>query len=83
MTSRQRVTKALNHQEPDRIPIDMGTAVTSIHIEAYIELKKYLGINKTEPVIIDMMQQVVEVEEPILQRFNVDTRQLFIKSAKP
>lgn len=83
MTPRQRVLEALDHKEPDRVPIDMGTAVSSIHIEAYMELKKYLGINKTEPVIIDMMQQVVEVEEPVLKRFNVDTRQLFIKSARP
>jgi len=83
MTPRERVIKSIEHREPDRIPIDMGTAVSSIHIEAYRKLKKYLGIDKTEPRIIDMMQQVVEIEEPVLQRFNVDTRQLFIKSAKP
>lgn len=79
MESRERVLKSLEHKEPDRIPIDMGSPVTSIHIEAYTKLKKYLGINKTKPRIQDNMQQVVEVDEPILQRFAVDTRHLCLK----
>ncbi|MFW6138296.1 MAG: uroporphyrinogen decarboxylase family protein [Spirochaetota bacterium] len=83
MTPRQRLVEALNHREPDRVPIDMGTAVSSIHIDAYRRLKKYLGFDGAGPRIIDMMQQVVAVEESVLQRFRVDTRQLFIKSAKP
>ena len=45
MTSRTRVMQALNHQEPDRIPIDMGaTCVTSIVKKTYIELKQRLGL---------------------------------------
>jgi uroporphyrinogen decarboxylase len=59
MKSRGRVLKVLEHKEPDRIPIDMGSAVTSIHIEAYIKLKKCLGINKIKSRILNNMQQVV------------------------
>ena len=29
MNSRQRVITALNHQEPDRIPIDLGGTIVS------------------------------------------------------
>jgi len=29
MTSRERVQIALNHQEPDRVPIDLGGTVVS------------------------------------------------------
>ena len=82
MKSRERVLKTLEHKEPDRIPIDLGSAVTSIHKEAYIELKNYLGLNGTELQILDHMQQVVEVDEPILQRFNADTRHIHLKPAK-
>jgi hypothetical protein len=35
MTPRQRVIDALSFKEPDRVPIDMGTTVTCIEIEAY------------------------------------------------
>ena len=28
MTSRERVLTAINHQEPDRVPIDLGTSDT-------------------------------------------------------
>ena len=37
--------QALNHQEPDRVPIDLGaTCVTSIVKKTYIELKQNLGM---------------------------------------
>lgn len=45
MTSRERVVAALNHEEPDRVPIDFGaTYNTSVNAIAYNRLKKHLGI---------------------------------------
>ncbi len=45
MTSRQRVVAALNHQEPDRVPIDFGSNYnTSVNVIAYNRLKKHLGV---------------------------------------
>jgi len=82
MKPRERLLRTLEHKEPDRIPIDIGSPVTSIHIEAYIKLKKHLGINRTKPGILDMMQQVVVVDEPVLKRFSVDTRHLCLKPKK-
>ena len=36
MNSRQRVQASLNHQQPDRVPLDMGsTAVTGIAAATY------------------------------------------------
>ena len=44
MNSRQTLKLALNHQEPDRIPFDLGgTVLTSIHVNAYRKLRRYLG----------------------------------------
>ena len=82
MKPRERVVKALEHKEPDRIPVDMGSPVTSIHVKAYVRLKKYLGINEKNPRIIDNMQQIVEVDEPVLERFSVDIRHIHLKPAK-
>ena len=35
---------SLNHQEPDRLPIDFGAMVDGINAIAYNRLKKYLGM---------------------------------------
>ena len=83
MTSKDRLLKSFSHQEPDRIPIDMGTPVSSIHREAYVRLKDYLALNGGGFKVIDKMQQIVEIEEPVLDRFSVDTRQLHLKPATP
>jgi len=72
MTSRQRVLKAIHHEEPDRLPIDLGgMASTGIMAIAYARLKEHLGING-ETRIFDMGQQLAEVEPEILSRFGVD-----------
>ncbi len=51
MTSHERVQAALNHQEPDKIPFDLGgTMVSGINISALVELKKHLGLEKPAEV---------------------------------
>jgi uroporphyrinogen decarboxylase len=82
MTSRERVRAALSRTEPDRVPIDIGTPVTSIHREAYVALRAHLGLDPRSPVILDSMQQIVVVDEDVLERFRVDTRQLALKPAR-
>jgi len=45
MNSRQRVMKALNHEEPDMVPVDMGsTENTTLTRIAYINLRRHLGM---------------------------------------
>jgi len=47
MNARQRVNMALNHQEPDRIPFDLGgTVLTSIHVNAYRNLVDEAAIHR-------------------------------------
>ena len=73
-THRERMLAALNHEEPDRVPIDFGGAeFTSITFGAYEKLKKHLGVDEpTEPMSI--IHSVVHPAESILKRFGVDTR---------
>ncbi len=73
MTPRQRVLTALNHQPPDRVPIDLGGNQTGIHKLAYQALLDHLGI-RDEMVIMDAVQQLAQPCEALLQRFHVDTR---------
>ena len=73
MTSRQRVLKALNHQIPDRVPIDLGGFQTGIHRKAYAELLDFLGI-KDKIIILDPAQGLAKPCEEVLERFHVDIR---------
>lgn len=73
MTSRERVLKAIRHEEPDRLPIDLGgMASTGIMAIAYARLKEHLGITTGEIRLCDVPQQLAEVEPEILTRFGVD-----------
>jgi uroporphyrinogen decarboxylase len=73
-THRDRILAALNHEEPDRVPIDFGGAeFTTITLAGYERLKKYLGVTTpTEPMSI--IHSVAHPAEEILERFGVDTR---------
>ena len=74
MNSRERVLAALNHQVPDRVPIDFGSfpGATSINVQAYQNLLDYLGL-KREVRIANILMFTAEVDEDILDRFHVDT----------
>ena len=73
MTSRERVLKALNHEEPDRCPIDCGgTRVTGIHADLYAQMGEYLGIDTELPKVWDQFQWLARVEEPLRTRFQGD-----------
>ncbi len=75
MTSRQRVLKALNHEIPDRVPIDLGGFQTGIHARAYAELLAHLDI-EDKIKILDPVQQLAKPCEELLERFHVDIRYL-------
>lgn len=75
MNSRERVSAALNHKEPDRIPYDLGaTATTGIHINAYKALRDFLGLPKKQPRIFNMLEQIAYVDDDVLAKLNVDTK---------
>ena len=74
MTSRERVRRAINHQEADRVPLDLGsTLVTGIAASVYARLKKNLGIEGGSVRVYDPFQMLAEVEEPVKKKLGVDT----------
>lgn len=77
MNSRERVMAAINHKEPDKVPIDFGAMrSTGIMAIAYNRLKQHLGITTGETFVYDVMQQLAEPEAWILDRFQADVEQL-------
>jgi uroporphyrinogen decarboxylase len=74
--------QALNHHEPDRIPIDLGaTCVTSIVKKTYIELKEYLGMPVEQIKMFDYVQQLPYVDNALMERFGVDFRMVQMPAA--
>lgn len=73
MTARERVLAAIRHQEPDRVPIDMGATPSSgISAIAYGRLKSHLGVTRGHNRVYDVVQQLAQPEEEILDRFRID-----------
>lgn len=57
MSSRQRVLCALDHQQPDRVPIDLGMHYsTGISAFAYHHLREYLGLDTSRIEVPDLVQ---------------------------
>src|SRR5512139_3431468 len=82
MNPRERVLLALNHKEPDRIPVDLGaTIVSSITRRSYIDLKSSLGMPLEEIKMLDYVQQLPYVDEDLMQRFGVDFRMVQLPAA--
>jgi uroporphyrinogen decarboxylase len=77
LKSRERVLAALRHEEPDRVPIDLGAhRSTSIHIGTLCRLRRHLGLEKRRLRLYDVMQQLGDVDEDVLGRFHVDVAQI-------
>jgi len=77
MTSRARVLAALNHCEPDRIPVDLsGHRSSGIAALAYPKLRQFLGLPAVPIRVYDVVQQLAIVDEDVLERFGVDTIEL-------
>lgn len=73
MNSRERVLSAINHQEPDRVPIDLGsTLTTGIHAIAYTRLKEHLGMSGGHVRIHDSGQQLAVIENEMLEYLKAD-----------
>ena len=81
MNSRERVLAALNHQTPDRVPVDLGGGVSGIHINAYKGLLKMLDIEDPNITFYDFVQQIVIPCPAVLDRLHIDTRHLYPNGA--
>jgi uroporphyrinogen decarboxylase len=82
LTSRERVEKALSHQEADRVPLDLGsTPFTTIHLEVARKLHKHFGLEDAGYEFISFGAQAVRPHPYIREQFSIDTYGVF--SAPP
>lgn len=77
MNPRQRVLAALDHREPDQVPIDCsGHRSSGIAAIVYPRLRERLGLPPTTIRVYDPIQQLAVLDEDVLDRFGIDTIEL-------
>jgi len=76
MNPRERVVKTLNHQEPDAIPIDIGSVgATTLLIPTYENLNHHLGFNG--PIrVMEPEFHLAMMDEEVLQKLHIGLRSL-------
>jgi len=73
MTGRQRVLKALNHEEPDRVPLDLGgTIMSGIMAHALDRLRRHLRLELRPVRVYEAFQMLGEVEMDVAERLGID-----------
>jgi len=77
MTSRERILTALNHREPDRVPVDLGAHRSSgISAIAYPRLRAALGLEPRPIRVYDPVQQLAIVDDDVLDWAGADAIEL-------
>jgi len=73
LTSRERILMAINHREPDRVPVDLGATPSSgISALGYDKLKKLIGMDSHPTLVYDVVQQLAQPHMQVLDKFGVD-----------
>ena len=73
MNSRERVILALNHQKPDKVPVDLGaTAVSGISVWALDKLRKALKLDNKIVKVQEPLQMLGYVENDIMDALSID-----------
>jgi len=77
MTSKEKVQRALNHQEVE-IPVDFGsTGVTGIHCKVIEGLRRHYGLEERSVKVIEPFQMLGEVDEELQQIIGTDITGIF------
>lgn len=80
LTPRERVLKALNHEEPDRVPLGLGASGASVTDDVYFKLKDYFGIKgDVEPFRSGHGDNIYDPR--VFDCLGVDFRHVFLRSS--
>lgn len=81
LTSRDRLIATLNHQQPDRVPIDFGgTAVTGIHASCVAALRDHYGLEKRPVRVHEPYQMLGLVEDDLGEAMGLDVVGTFARN---
>ncbi len=82
LTSRERVRRALHHEEPDRVPLDVGGGQsTAVVVEAYEKLDRHLGI-QSPTVMMNEALRLVRLDGQTQERLGSDVVPVRLKAPR-
>jgi hypothetical protein len=78
MTPKQRIRAAIDHQQPDKLPIDFGSSfITGIHCSVVEQLRDHYKLEKRPVKICEPYQMLGEVEADLLDAMRIDVQPIF------
>lgn len=78
MTSKERVLKSLNHQQPDRLPVDFGSSfITGVHCSVVETLRRHYGLEPRPVKVCEPYQMLGLLEEDLLDTMGLDVQPIF------
>jgi hypothetical protein len=78
VTSRERLDMALNHRQPDRVPVDFnGTAVTGMHVKCVIGLRDHYGLEKRLVKVHEPYQMLGWIDEDLQAALGLDVEGVY------
>ena len=82
MTSKERVIAALQHRQPDRIPIDFGSStVTGMHVSCVASLRDYYGLERRPVHVHEPCQMLGRVDDDLKRAMGVDVEGVFRRAS--
>ena len=73
MTSRERVIASVEHREPDRLAVDLGSTPSSgVSAVAHARLVRHLGLADQRTRVYDVVQQLAQPSDELLERLRID-----------
>lgn len=73
MTSRQRIIDAINHRQPDRVPVDLGaTGQTGMNASTLYRLRAALGLEEHPIEISEIFQMLGKIDEDMMTYAGAD-----------
>ncbi|MDD4743947.1 MAG: uroporphyrinogen decarboxylase family protein [Eubacteriales bacterium] len=73
MCARKRVLDALNHRQPDRVPLDIGATMCSgMHVSCVAALRDFYGLEKRPVKVHEPFQMLGLIEEDLEEAIGVD-----------
>ena len=73
MTSRQRIIDAINHRQPDRVPVDLGaTGQTGMNASTLYRLRAALGLEEYPIEISEIFQMLGKIDEDMMTYAGAD-----------
>jgi len=78
MNSRERINLALNHQEPDRVPLDLGGGPqTGMHVSSVYKLRQVLELPEEAIKVIEPYQMLGEIKPDMIDVLGIDVVPLY------